>query len=305
MTNAARFAVVTVLLAGCSSGPTGASEVDAGSKGTVFGSALVGLFPVDQYATVSGQFYDGPTAPPDRPLEVRMQQAGCQLFTEVACNPSCGAGTYCSNSKACVANPNPIGVGTVHVEGLSGMSLVIEPVPPKNNYTGPTLQPYPPCAEGASITLKSDRFTVGIKCIRALVLTSPVPIPVAKGQPMHVAWTPPGQPGISRVQLELEISHHGGYKGQVNCDVADTGSFDIPAALITALVDLGVAGYPSVKVNRLSSSSPPSEPGATLSMASLLEVAVDVAGFISCGGPTSPPCPSGMTCDSALMLCKR
>ncbi len=308
MTNTARFAVATVLLTACSSGSNGATSdagSDAGVQGTVFGSVLVGLFPVDQYATVTAQFYDAPSPPiANRPIEVKMQQAGCQLLTEVVCSPSCAAGTYCSTNKTCVANPNPIGVGTLRVGGLAGMSLSIDPVPPKNAYSGPTLQPYPPCSEGAEITLQADKFTVGIKCITGLVLTSTVPIPVTKGQAMRIAWTPPGMTGISRVQIELEISHHGGYKGQINCDVADTGTFDIPAPLVTGLVDLGVAGYPSVKVTRSSSKAPTNEPAATFSMPSLVEVEVDVAGFISCGGATSPACPVGTTCDDTFRLCK-
>lgn len=295
--------VVAILLwglSGCSSGSN--SSPDGGAQGTLFGNALVELFPDDQYAMFSAQFFDAPP-PPIIPVEVKQQQSGCQLLTPVTCAPTCGVSDYCSNGKQCVPKPAPIGVGTLKVEGLSGMSLTLDPSPPMYNYSGPTLQPFPPCAEGTDVTVQSDKFTAGIKCITALVLTSQVPIPVHTGQPMHLTWTPPGQAGISRIQIALEIAHHGGYRGQIDCDVPDTGSFDIPAPLVTGLVNLGLAGYPSVSVARVSSKTPPGEPGAKLSMPARVEVEVDT-GVISCGGGTSPPCPTGMSCDEAFKVCK-
>jgi hypothetical protein len=290
--------ILVAALGGCSSG---SSAADSGVQGTVFGNALVELFPADQYATFTAQFFDGPP-PPVIAVEVKQQQSGCQLLTPVGCDPVCGTAFYCSGSKQCVPRPAPIGVGTLHVEGLSGMSLALDPTPPMNNYSGPTLQPFPPCAEGADVTIQSDKITVGIKCIAALAVTSQVPIPVTKGQPTRITWTPPGQSGISRIQISLEIAHHGGYKGQIDCDVADSGSFDIPAPLVTALVDLGLAGFPSVAVTRVSTKAPAAEPGARLTMPSKVEVEVDT-GVISCGGPTSPPCPGGTTCDDDLKIC--
>jgi hypothetical protein len=172
-----------------------------------------------------------------------------------------------------------------------------------NNYSGPTLQPFPPCAEGASVTVRSDKFTVATSCITALALTSPVPIPVKAGAPTQITWTAPGKTGSSRIVIELEIAHHGGYKGQIDCEVADTGSFDIPAPLVTALVNLGLAGYPSVAVTRISRNAPANEPGVKLTVLSRQEVAVDT-GVVSCGGSDSPPCPSGMACDDSLKICK-
>jgi hypothetical protein len=96
-------------------------------------------------------------------------------------------------------------------------------------------------------------------------------------------------------RLELEIAHHGGYKGQIDCDVPDTGTFDIPAALVTALVALGRAGYPSVKVARTATATAPSQPGVQLVVSSRAQLDVDT-GVISCGATTSPECPTGTTC---------
>jgi hypothetical protein len=290
-----------LVLAGCSS-ESSSNAKDSGVSGTLFGNALVELFAESQYATFTAQFFDAPP-PPVQTVEHKQQQAGCQLLTPVFCSPVCGTGAYCSSAKQCVRKPAPVGAGTLAVEGLSGRTLSLDPTPPMNNYSGPTLQPFPPCAEGASVTVRSEKFSVGTKCITALALTSPVPIPVKAGQPARITWTPPGQTGFSRIVIELEIAHHGGYRGQIDCDVADTGSFDIPAPLVTALVNLGLAGYPSVSVTRISRNAPAAEPGVKLTVLSREEVAVDT-GVVSCGGSDSPPCPNGTACDDSLKICK-
>lgn len=288
--------VLTVVFAACS------SSSNPEPQGTLFGSAVVELFPDSDYATFTAQFYDAPTAPPSFATEVKMNMNGCQLRTPVVCDPSCPSSSYCNSNKQCVTRPATVGAGQLHVVGLAGMTLDLDPTPPMNNYSGPTLTPFPPCTEGGDVTVSSDKFNASIKCITALALTSAVPIPVTKNQPTRITWTAPGMADISRVHIELEISHHGGYKGDIVCDVADTGSFDIPAPLVTGLVDLGVAGYPSVKVTRSSSKAATGEPSAKLTMPSLVEVAVDT-GFVSCGldGTT---CPTGTTCDDNLKICK-
>ncbi len=298
MTTTVRISTVIVagLLSACSSGS------DPVVQGTLFGNALVELHPEEEYALFSAQFYDAPTAPPAFTTKVAMNTNGCQLLTPVSCDPGCAATEYCSVAQECVPRPTPIGAGTLHVQGLSGMTLDVDATPPMNNYSGPTLQPFPPCAEGADVTVASDKFNASIKCITPLKLTSAVPIPVTKNQPTHITWTAPGVASISRVDIELEISHHGGYKGHIECDVADTGAFDIPAPLVTALVDLGRAGFPSVKVTRHATNAATGEPSAKLTMPSLVEVAVDT-GVISCGleGTT---CPTGMTCDDNTKICQ-
>jgi hypothetical protein len=134
-------------------------------------------------------------------------------------------------------------------------------------------------------------------------VTSPEPIPVLAHQAVNLAWTPPGRAGISRIQIALEISHHGGYKGEIDCDVADTGAFAIPEPLVTALVNLGRAGYPSVKVTRVATATAPTQPNVHLIVSSLVERAVDT-GVISCGADPTMLCPTGMTCDDAAKICK-
>jgi hypothetical protein len=186
----------------------------------------------------------------------------------------------------------------MHMQGL-GADLALDPI--SKGYSGPTL-PYPPCTEGADVKLQADSFSVTGKCIAGLTLSGPDPIPVKSGMPAKFAWAAPGQAGISRIQIALEIAHHGGYKGEIDCDVPDTGSFEIPATLITALVNLGLAGYPTVAVTRVSTAASPGEPNVKLLVSSSLERAVDT-GVTSCGIGDAT-CPNGTSCDDASKTCK-
>jgi hypothetical protein len=178
------------------------------------------------------------------------------------------------------------------------MDLALEPTAPTvpSYQVVPTL-PYPPCSEGAAVEAHADAFDLAATCISALEVTSAVPIAVMTGQPMHLAWKPPGAGSASRIQIELEISHHGGYRGEIDCDVPDTGAFDIPEPLVTGLVALGRAGYPTVKVARRSIGVASKQPQVKLILSSLSELEVDT-GVISCGADSSPPCPTGTTCQT-------
>jgi len=48
----------------------------------------------------------------------------------------------------------------------------------------------------------------------------------------------------------MEIGHHGSVAARVECDFPDTGSAKIPAALVSALMDKGVHGYPQLILSR-------------------------------------------------------
>jgi len=253
----------------------------------------------DQYTGFLAAFFDG-TVPPAIPVVVRTQQAGCMLLVPapVLCEPPCADGTVCTGVSECTRRPMPVSVGTLRVQGLGGMDLELEPTAPTvlSYQVVPTL-PYPPCSEGANVRVHADAFDLLAKCISPLTVTSPVPIPVTLEQPMHLTWPrpPPALAGSSRIQIELEISHHGGYKGEIDCDVPDLGMFDIPEPLVSELIERGRAGYPTVKVARRAIGVSSSQPRVLLVISSQTELEVDT-GVISCGAGSSPPCPAGTTC---------
>ena len=81
---------------------------------------------------------------------------------------------------------------------------------------------------------------------------APSSITLEKDKPLTLTWTAKGASADSTIHVHLDISHHGGTKGQIECDTADSGSLTIGASLVTQLVNLGVAGFPTVRLTRSS-----------------------------------------------------
>ena len=90
--------------------------------------------------------------------------------------------------------------------------------------------------------------------------------------------------------MKLQLAYHGGEKGEIDCDVPDTGAFEIPEPLVTKLISLGLAGFPSIIVGRYSSASSLKQSQVKLLMLSSIERAVD-SGVKSC--MEGKDCPSG------------
>jgi len=127
-------------------------------------------------------------------------------------------------------------------------------------------------------------------------------ITVESGKPLPISWTAPGKAGQTRIYVKLDISHHGGTKGMIECDADDTGSLELPSALVTKLLELGVAGYPTIIVARRATGSTTIAQGRVdLVISSQIEQAVVIPGLTSCTADTD--CPMGQTCQSDL-TCK-
>jgi hypothetical protein len=160
-------------------------------------------------------------------------------------------------------------------------------------YQPPMTLPHPPCQEGAEVRATSDTLTLESTCIAQLELTVDETPEVRAGEGVLVSWVPPGVADVSRVHIVLDVAHHGGKKGEVVCDVADTGSFEIPEPLVTSLVNLGLAGYPTILVTRIAGAPGTAEPDVALTIASPIERLVNT-GVASCTDDTE--CPDGQSC---------
>ena len=124
---------------------------------------------------------------------------------------------------------------------------------------------------------------------------------LARDLPLTLTWNAPVGGGASRIAVALDISHHGGSKGKIDCDAPDTGSLTMSAMLMTRLLDLGAAGFPTVIVTRKATSSALVTAGRVdLVLSSKVEQAVTVPGIHSCtedGDCTAPQtCQSDLTC---------
>lgn len=260
---------------------------------------------------VLGKVYDGPT-PSQIIWEEAAKEGACKLETPRVpfCNQPCGGSAACVEDDQCQDYPLAHSAGKVTVKGLHTESgedgFRMDPV--VNAYQPPAnvKLPYPAFAEGDVISFQAagdhySGFTLEAAGIAPLALTSDT-LTLESGKPVSLAWTPPTKAGSSRIYVKLDISHHGGTKGMIECDADDTGSLEISAALLTKLLDLGVAGYPSIVVARKSTGSTTLKEGRVdLVITSSIEEAVQIPGLTSCTSDVD--CPNGQVCQADL-TCK-
>ncbi len=238
------------------------------------------------------------------------QGGGCKVLRpEVPfCDPECGEGTACVGTGQCRAEPTSHSVGTMTVTGLSTQAgaseFTIDPMAPKYNYQpGASVRlAYPPATEGTEIKVATaggdyDPFEVKSSGIAPLEVTSATPIAMNRGQNLTVTWTPKGSGGQSSIEVLVDISHHGGAKGKIVCTVEDNGSLSIPSSQVDELLDLGKAGFPTVKLSRVARGSVDIAPGRVdLEVYSHVETPLEIEGLISC--QNNSECPDGQSCGS-------
>jgi hypothetical protein len=242
--------------------------------------------------------------------ELRDQTPECELLvptgTPPLCDPACVVGTTCVEGGVCQPDPEPANAGTATVSGLqttAGTSpFTVEPRAPKYNYplAASTSLAYPPCAEGdeVSVALAGGdvaAFDLKSTCIAPLAVVGDT-ILLNRDQPVHVQWNAPSANTSAQIEIELDISHHGGAKGLLRCEVPDTGSFQVPATLATQLLELGYSGWPTIIVRRRARGSAVTSLGRVdLDILQMSELELQIEGLVSCNDDT--PCiPLGQTC---------
>jgi hypothetical protein len=291
------------LLAACSSNGNGQPESED----------LVGSFQVSLSLTSSGQGYtsvvgkvfDGPTPNPVI-LEEAAKEGDCQLLTPryPYCEEPCGGTALCVEDDICQPHPNAVSVGTVQVEGLrttdGETSFSMDPIADNYQPAGSLILEYPAFSEGDEITFGAEgegtvpAFTLNARGISPLELLNET-IELIDGQAVNLSWTPPGQSNIARIRVKMDISHHGGSKGQIKCDTADDGSLELTAGMLDQLKALGIAGFPTIAVWRETAGSAKIPAGRVdLVIDSRIDKEVVIPGLISCEEDTD--CPDGMTC---------
>jgi hypothetical protein len=322
--------LATLLVAGCSSSESATPEAAggagaagetgaAGDKGVAGEAGATGMASAPLTGTITlrlkeanvatgakafsvagGSVYDGPV-PETFPLAVALEEAGCQLLKPALpfCSEACGGDAVCVADETCAAYPKPQNVGVLQVDGLVGGAASMEPFPPSFAYQSASL-PHPPCVEGHEVTLSADGFQASASCIAPLIVTN-TEFPVRPDQALELTWEPPADPDQTRILIKLDVSHHGGKKGEIDCNIPDTASFEIPASLVTALVDLGLAGYPTIVLTRASSASSSAEPAVKFEIFSGVEREVDT-GIVSCTDDTQ--CPTDQACNMDKLVCE-
>lgn len=259
------------------------------------------------YTSFFGKVFDGPT--PDTTVwDLVAADGGCRLLTPRApwCESGCGADA-CVEDGVCQPWPKAHAVGTLQVSGVTGAdggtTFNIEPIGTSYQPTGGTL-PYPAFAPAAPIVVAAagsalcGPFEAQALGVAPLELTSGA-VAIEPGTPMALTWAAPGLTPGAVVHVKVDLSHHGGSRGLLLCDVEDTGALTVPVALSDGLVGLGYSGFPTIVITRRSTGSAVIPPGRVdVVVSSAVELPVSLPGLTSCTDDAD--CPPGETCQFDL-----
>jgi len=164
-------------------------------------------------------------------------------------------------------------------------------------YTNTDPLEHPGFEAGAELGLEAngaEPFALRGWGITALEVRTPS-LPLARGTPARLEWGVPDDAGPARVHLNLNIANHGGTPAWIECEVPDTGAFEIPAELVEGLLDLGFSGFPSVALTRRTADSVSLGAGCVdLLVRSTVVLDVEIQGLVSCDA--ADQCPEGETC---------
>jgi hypothetical protein len=294
------------LLAGsCTNDPDEGAKPPGGGK--AYGTFQVSLIaPTDitqGYTSVLGQLYDGPTPSPVNWVEAE-KGGSCKLLTPKVpfCATPCGSGSTCVADGQCQVYPKAIGAGKVSVSGIKtkdgATAFTMDPLNKSYQPAAGAILAFPPFAEGDAVTFSAAgdtaaaAFSISAKGIGPLHVLNDS-ITLSDGQAISLKWTPPANAANSSISVMVDISHHGGSKGKIECEGPDNGAMEISAALVDKLKALGVSGFPKIEVSRRSVGASASA-DAELVLESMVNKDLNIPGLISCGGDED--CPDGKLC---------
>ena len=254
--------------------------------------------PDEGFATVTGAVLDGVI--PITVLEEVASEAGCTLWRKnnPFCEELCQPDEACNHDGECEPYPMAQDLGPVQVDGLAvPLTLTADGF---GNYWDTSVG-YPMFEPGAHITLTAaDRFELRGLGVERIEVAEPNWL-LEPGVDMPVSWTVPTVPG--RVAITFNIDQHGTSPLTMICELPDTGSASIPAALLGPMVDNGVSGYPSAWIRRRTADRVAISDGCTdLLVYSHRAVDMAVEGYTPCNGDLD--CPDGQHCDIERQICE-
>lgn len=261
------------------------------------------LYLGDDRTIFAGAVSDG-VAPAAIP-EVVAEEGGCQLLgpRNLFCSESCASGTTCAGDDQCVPTPMKVSAGSVAVSGLA-TELTADPNGITGDYSKTLQEPFPAFEPGAALTLSAAGDVVGAFSLDAYgvaaMTTELGMVPVSKGSPVTLTWdASPADPSQAAVYVGFTVNAHGAVTGWIECTAPDTGSFDIPATLVSQLIDLGLSGFPRATLGRRSTDTTTTSAGCVdFSVSSEVTLDLEVDGLVSCN--TDDDCPDAQTCSPVL-----
>ncbi|MDJ0766113.1 MAG: hypothetical protein QNJ97_24230 [Myxococcota bacterium] len=290
------------------------SSTDSGTEDTVLNNRCaledrLGGFEVTvlaDYSSVQGIVNNGVL--PASITTNELEQGGCILWKKhnLVCDPPCLAEETCDFDGTCIPFPLGQDLGTVTIDGLE-KEIAMEPRAPGNNYFDTEL-PHP-IFDISSRDIQLKTTTGYLDEITLHGAGSPAIQPqqselvVIPGQDLAIQWDLPPQDTRTVVIFALNIDQHGSTPITLKCEFEDNGEGLVPAAIIDALIDAGVTGFPSGRLSRGTVDAVQVAHGCVeFAVRSHKAIDINVSGYIPCTGPGT--CPEGMTCNLETYLCE-
>jgi hypothetical protein len=228
-----------------------------------FAVKLVEAAGTDPITAIDGGVRNG-VLPSDVWQQKGSAAGSCKLMVGpmLVCTTPCVSPQICAGNNQCIDSPTYQNAGTVTITGVGASALTLNPLNPNQNifaYSTSVTNPYPPFTPGAVVSLHNagatiPAFTLEATGIAPLVFAG-TNLTMRNGEALPFTWTAPAGGGSSRILAEIEIGHHGGVAARINCDLPDTGSGEIPASLVSALIAEGVHGFPTITLTRRTAAS--------------------------------------------------
>ncbi|MDF3069905.1 MAG: hypothetical protein K0R38_5506 [Polyangiaceae bacterium] len=300
------FAGALVLgMAACSGSEK--SEAPAGASGS---TEVVGTFAIQMkvdkgMTSVVGQVADGPV-PENLVWTEKAKEGDCRLETPKPpfCEEACGA-DVCGADGKCHPYPKGHSVGAVALTGVKlesgGAEIALKEIAASYQPPAGTVLAYPPFGAEDVIEIHAagadyPAFDLSTTGVNPIILET-TDFALSPDKPFVLEWDEAPDAKSSLMHVKIDLSHHGGVKGLIECDAADTGSLTISKEMIAELIGLGVAGFPSVVMTRISVDTHQLEHGKVqLEVSALVERYLTTPGVDSC--TTAEDCPDGKTCAS-------
>ena len=181
---------------------------------------------------------------------------------------------------------------------IHGLAVPLELTSLLGSYGQSISDPFPPAAPDASITAETSGgdyppFSLEARAVEPLAFDG-ADLSVGHGRSLDLSWTPPTRPGAAHI-LALVNLQPSALGPIIECTFPDTGAASVPAWLLDRLIDLGINGYPSLRLFRRTVTSTNIEPGCVeLEVHALVRRRLSVDGVTSCSD--SSECPPPLTC---------
>ena len=265
-------------------------------------SERVGGFMVmlaEDYTGVTGAVMNGVN--PSGVSKVRATSGSCTLLgpPDLFCDPPCIAlGETCGPDGTCIEAPSKQDAGTVNITGMvTAVSLEAKAI--TSEYSAIINDPFPGFTPGANLTLEATGGDIAAFTLDGIgpapVVTASDTVTVQRDAPAELTWQAEDIPG-TQMHILLDVNVHGARTGWIECDAEDTGSFDIPADLVTQLIDLGLSGFPKVELSRRSVDKTDIDAGCVeFVVYAPKTLSVEIPGFTSCN--SDDDCEDGQYCN--------